>query len=151
MAYSKNSLFSDHKPLAIGDKLLIYTDGGSRGNPGPSAIGYVVGDKGYGEYIGVTTNNVAEYKAISASLRKAKLLLGKTKAKQTDIEVRMDSQLACRQLSGIYRIENVALQPIFFEVWNLKFDFKSVRFVHVPREENTKADAMVNKALDERG
>lgn len=128
--------------------LIIYTDGGSRGNPGPSAIGYVVGDKGYGEYIGHTTNNVAEYKAISASLRKAKLLLGKTKAKQTEVEVRMDSELACRQLSGIYRIENETLQPLFFEIWNLKFDFKSVKFVHIPRAQNSKADAMVNQALD---
>ena len=130
-------------------KLLISTDGGSRGNPGPSAIGYVVGDKGYGEYIGHTTNNVAEYKAISAALRKARALLGKTKAKQTDVEVRMDSQLACRQLSGIYRIENVTLQPLFFEIWNLRFDFKSVIFIHIPRENNIKADAMVNKTLDE--
>lgn len=133
------------------EKLVIYTDGGSRGNPGHSAIGYVVGDKAYGEYIGHTTNNVAEYKAISAALRKAKLLLGKTKSKQTEVEVRMDSELACRQLSGIYRIENETLQPLFFEIWNLKFDFKSVSFVHVRREQNTKADAMVNQALDARG
>jgi ribonuclease HI len=148
MTNIKSSLFSGNQPSVTSHKLIIYTDGGSRGNPGPSAIGYVVGDKEYGECIGNTTNNVAEYKAISASLRKAKVLLGKTKAKQTDVEVRMDSELACRQLSGIYRIENLVLQPLFFEVWNLKFDFKSVKFVHVPREENKKADAMVNYALD---
>ena len=148
MAYSKNNLFSDHKPQAISHKLLIYTDGGARGNPGPAAIGYTVGDRAYGQYIAETTNNVAEYKAIVAALQKAKALLGKIKAKQTEVEVRMDSQLACRQLSGQYRIENPGLQPLFFEVWNLRFDFKSVQFVHVPREQNTAADAQVNKALD---
>ena len=132
------------------DMLVCYTDGGSRGNPGPSAIGYVIGDKGYGEYIGETTNNIAEYKAIVAALKKAKATLGKNTAKQTDLEVRMDSELACKQLMGKYRIENVGLQPLFFEIWNLRFDFKSVIFVHVPRERNTKADAMVNKVLDAR-
>ncbi len=132
------------------DTLVCYTDGGSRGNPGPSAIGYVIGDKGYGEYIGETTNNIAEYKAIVAALKKAKATLGKNTAKQTDLEVRMDSELACKQLMGKYRIENVGLQPLFFEIWNLRFDFKSVIFVHVPRERNTKADAMVNKVLDAR-
>ena len=98
--------------------------------------------------IGHATNNVAEYSAIVFALKKAKQLLGKTKAKQTDIEVRMDSELAMKQLTGKYKIENPDLQPLFLEVWNLRLDFKSVSFVHVPREENTKADAMVNKALD---
>ena len=61
----------------------------------------------------------------------------------------MDSELACRQLNHIYKIENPKLQPLFFAVWNLTLDFKSVVFVHVPREENTEADAEVNRALDE--
>jgi ribonuclease HI len=136
--------------LFMESPLIIYTDGGSRGNPGPAAIGYTVAGRGYGEYIGETTNNIAEYKAIIAALKKAKATLGKETAKKTDVEVRMDSQLACRQLSGQYRVENAGLQPLFFEIWNLKFDFKSVVFVHVPREENTAADAEVNKVLDAR-
>src|SRR3989344_2001258 len=137
---TKNELFPT--------KLIIYTDGGSRGNPGPAALGVVVGERPYGMVIGHATNNVAEYSAIVFALKKAKQLLGKTKAKQTDIEVRMDSELAMKQLTGKYKIENPDLQPLFLEVWNLRLDFKSVSFVHVPREENTKADAMVNKALD---
>ncbi len=130
-------------------KLIIYTDGGSRGNPGPSAAGFVVGSKAYGVYLGRITNNVAEYTAIVLSLKKAKVLLGKQQAKKTDVEVRMDSELAMRQLTGQYKIEHPDLQPLFLQVWNLRLDFKSVTFVHVPREENTKADAMVNQALDE--
>ena len=139
-----NELFPD-----TGAKLLIYTDGGSRGNPGPAAIGFVVGSKSYGMTIGRTTNNVAEYQAIIFALKKAKQLLGKIKAKQTDLEVRMDSELAMKQLNGKYKIENADLQPLFLEVWNSKLDFKSVIFKHVPREENRKADEMVNRALDE--
>ena len=159
MTHNTGSLFSGHKSSVISHQLVIYTDGGSRGNPGPAAIGYVImnvelsGSTSFlaerGEYIGETTNNIAEYKAIAAALKKAKVLLGKKTAKQREVEVRMDSELACRQLSGKYRIENEGLQPLFFEIWNSRFDFKSVTFVHVPRSHNAKADAMVNQALDE--
>ena len=129
--------------------MIIYTDGGSRGNPGPAAAGFVIENKGYGEYLGKTTNNIAEYTAIVLALRKVRAILGKTKAKQTEVEMRMDSELAVRQLTGKYRIKNEGIQPLFFEIWNLKFDFKKVDFVHVRREENKDADAMVNKVLDE--
>lgn len=132
-------------------KFVIYTDGGSRGNPGPAALGAVVGGKEYGEYLGVMTNNQAEYLALVFALKKAKVLLGKTKAKQTDVEVRMDSELIVRQMQGIYKIENEQLQPYFMEIWNLRIDFKSVVFKHIPREQNKAADRMVNKALDEAG
>jgi len=128
--------------------MIIYTDGGSRGNPGPAAAGFVIDGRGYGEYLGEATNNIAEYTAVALALKKAKALLGKTKAKQTVVEVRMDSELAVRQLTGKYRIKNEGIQPLFFEIWNLRFDFKKVDFVHVPREKNKEADAMVNRALD---
>jgi ribonuclease HI len=139
----------------MNDKLIIYTDGGARGNPGPAAAGFVIKDndnrghdKGYGEFLGKTTNNVAEYMAIILALKKAKVLLGKSKAKQTEVELRSDSELATRQLNGQYKIENEKIQPLFLEVWNLRLDFKSVKFIHIRREENKQADAMVNKVLD---
>lgn len=131
-------------------KLVIYTDGGARGNPGPAAIGAVVGSKKYGEYIGETTNNVAEYKALVFALKKAKALLGKAKAKETGVFCYMDSELLMKQLTGQYKIENEDLQPLWLEIWNLKLDFKSVEFYHIPREKNKEADRMVNEALDNR-
>ncbi|MGB3073057.1 MAG: ribonuclease HI family protein [Candidatus Moraniibacteriota bacterium] len=132
-------------------KIIVYTDGGSRGNPGPAALGVYLETLGkrYGEFLGVRTNNEAEYAAIASALKKTRSLLGKAKAKTAEIECRMDSQLACRQLNHEYKIENAKLQPYFLEVWNLMLDFHSVAFVHVPREENTIADAEANLAMDE--
>ena len=128
--------------------LILYTDGGSRGNPGPAAAGFTVGGKPYGKYLGKTTNNVAEYTAIKLALEKALEEAGGA-ADKTDIEVRMDSQLAQRQLIGRYKMKNAGLRPIFEAVKKLCTQFKSVKFVHVRREENIEADAAVNKALDE--
>ena len=136
-------------------KIIIYTDGGSRGNPGPAALGYVIMDAGgsvlkrQGEAIGKATNNEAEYQAVVAALKKAKQMLGKEKLKQTRIDVHMDSQLAVEQLSGRYKIENEKLQPFFMEIWNLRVELGgNVTFTHVPREQNKEADRMVNEALD---
>ena len=129
-------------------KLIIYTDGGSRGNPGKAAIGVVVGDKKYGEAIGTATNNVAEYQAVILGLRKAKQLVGKEKAKETELEMRMDSELVYSQLTGRYKLKEESLFPLFIEIWNLKQEFKKVEFVHVPREKNKEADKLVNQALD---
>src|SRR3989344_2028839 len=130
---------------------LIHTDWGSRGNPGPAAIGAVVGEKEYGESIGNTTNNIAEYKAVIFSLKKAKQLLGGTKAGNTEVELRTDSQLLVNQLNGEFKIKDKGLQPLFIEIWNLKQDFKKVKFIHVTRDKNKNADRMVNKALDTLG
>ena len=127
---------------------LIHTDGGSRGNPGPAAIGAVVGEKEYGESIGNTTNNIAEYKAVIFSLKKAKQLLGGAKAGNTEVELRTDSQLLVNQLNGEFKIKDKGLQPLFIDIWNLKQDFKKVKFIHVTRDKNKNADRMVNKALD---
>ena len=129
-------------------KLIIYTDGGARGNPGPAAIGAVIGEKQYGEAIGRATNNVAEYRAIIFALKKAKALVGSDAAGETEIELRSDSELIVNQLSGRFKIKDADLQPLFIEVWNAKQDYGKVSFVHIPREENTRADALVNKALD---
>lgn len=129
-------------------RFLIYTDGGSRGNPGPAAAGFVVDGKAHGVFLGRTTNNVAEYMAIKLALETALAQLGEEAAK-TDVEVRMDSELAQRQLIGKYKMKNAGLRPIFDEINRLRPRFKSVLFRHVPRAENAKADAAVNKALDE--
>ncbi len=133
------------------EKIIMYSDGGSRGNPGPAALGVYIEtlDKRFGEFLGEKTNNEAEYAAIVAGLKKIKSLIGKEKAKQVVVECRMDSELACRQLNHVYKIENERLQPLFFQVWNLMLDFKQVHFVHVPREKNQVADAEANKAMDE--
>ena len=136
------------------NKVIAYTDGGSRGNPGPAAIGVVIKDaegrlvKSYGKYLGVATNNEAEYEAVVSALQKIKALWGREKIKNMRVEMRMDSQLVCRQLSGTYKIEEERLFPYFIKIWNLKMDFGEVLFSHIPREQNREADAEVNQALD---
>lgn len=135
-------------------KLITYTDGGSRGNPGPSAIGAVIASekgetlKEYAERIEDGTNNEAEYKAIIFVLKKIKALFGKEKTAQVEVEMRMDSELAFRQLSGQYKIESEKIKPLFIDVWNLKLDYKKVSFKHIPREQNRRADFLLNEALD---
>lgn len=131
-------------------KLIIHIDGGARGNPGPAAIGVVIGNKSYQERIGKTTNNVAEYKAAIFALKKAKQLLGKEKSK-SEVEVRTDSELLYKQLNGLYKIKNKELQPLFIELWNLKQDFKEVSFNLINRAGNREADKLVNQALDTLG
>ena len=129
--------------------VVIYADGGSRGNPGPSASGFVIKDseeatlfKG-GEYVGITTNNQAEYQAVKLALEKA-LELGAKTAK-----VRLDSLLVVNQLNGIYKIRNRDLWSIHVFIKELMTKFKSISISHIRREFNKEADAMVNKVLDE--
>lgn len=136
-------------------KIIIYTDGGSRGNPGKAAIGVVFCNekdqpiKKFGEYLGDNlTNNDAEYHAIIFALKKFKALFGKAIAETSDVEIKADSELVVKQLNGDYRLENEKIQKFFIEIWNLKFDFKSVKFKHIPREKNKEADRLVNEALD---
>ena len=136
------------------EKFIVYTDGGSRGNPGPAAAGAVIKNvqgitlKSYGQALGIATNNEAEYQAVVLALQKIKALLGKQKIKDIRVEVRMDSELVARQLGGEYKIEEERLFPHFIKIWNLKMDFAGVTFTHVPREQNREADAQVNEALD---
>ena len=136
------------------EEIIIYTDGGARGNPGPAAIGVAVQDakgrpiKGWGKAIGKATNNEAEYRAVVFALEKAKALFGSKKTREMFVEIRMDSKLVASQLSGEYKIEEERLFPFFIKVWNLKMDFAGVSFVHVPREQNREADRLVNEALD---
>lgn len=135
-------------------KITIYTDGGSRGNPGPSAIGVVFynekGDiiKKYSEAIGEKTNNEAEYQAVIFALKKFKALFGKKIAETSEIEIRTDSELLIKQLNGFYKILEPKIQQLFLMIWNLKLDFKKVKFKFVFRDKNKEADKLVNEALD---
>lgn len=134
------------------NKVIAHIDGGSRGNPGPSAIGVVLEYNGskrkYGERIERATNNVAEYTALAFALKKIKQLFGKKQSKELEIEVRSDSELLVRQMNGLYKIEEPSLRELFVDIWNLRLDFKLVKFVHLPREKNKEADRLVNQALD---
>ena len=106
-------------------KIIIYTDGGSRGNPGPGAVGVVFcNEKGeifkkYSQYLGENfTNNEAEYQAVIFALKKFKSLFGKKLAKNSEIELRSDSELLIKQLRGEYKILEPKIQPLFIAVWN---------------------------------
>ncbi len=131
-------------------KIVTYTDGASRGNPGPAGIGaLVMDDKGttlaeLSEYIGVTTNNEAEYRALILALTCALELSA------TDVECFLDSELVVRQLGGQYRVKSEKMAKFFADVKNLAARFGSIRFTHVPREnENQRlADKLANKGVD---
>ncbi|MDD5547481.1 MAG: ribonuclease HI family protein [Candidatus Pacebacteria bacterium] len=150
------TLFGDNSlsacPARGQGKYVIYTDGGARGNPSPAAIGVVInssaGIKKYGEKIGSTTNNVAEYTAVIFALKKLKLLVGKKDIKNAEADFKLDSELAVKQLNGEYKVKEEGLQKLFMEIWNLKLDLKKVSFMHIPREQNKEADKLVNEALD---
>lgn len=127
---------------------IVYTDGGSRGNPGPSASGFVilttdgdVIDEG-GEYLGITTNNQAEYQAVVLGLKSAQ------RFNLRKLDFFIDSLLVVNQLNGKWRIKNAELRPIYDEIKTLNELFDQVSFTHVPREKNKHADAKVNEVLD---
>jgi len=136
-------------------KVIIFVDGGSRGNPGPSAVGFVFcNEKGqvfkdYSEYLGENiTNNEAEYRGVILALKKFKALFGNKLAKNTEIQLKSDSELLIRQLNGEYKILDENMQHLFLEIWNLKIDFKEIKFKLINREKNQEADRLVNQALD---
>jgi len=132
-------------------KLRTYTDGGARGNPGPAAIGVLIcsaeGEilEEHSETIGEATNNVAEYKALIAGMKKAKELSA------DELDCFMDSLLVVKQLKGEYRLKHINMQKLYDEVQKIRREFKNVSYTHVPREEENmrRADQLVNYALDE--
>ncbi len=136
------------------DKIIVLTDGASRGNPGPASVGVVIAGaravvrKEYSKTIGETTNNEAEYQAVIFALKKIKALIGKTKVKTAEILIKSDSELMVSQLSGKYKIKHPNIQKLFIQVWNLKIDYKKVDFQLIPREQNVLADKLANQALD---
>jgi len=135
-------------------RIITYTDGASRGNPGPASIGVAVcnnnGDllKGYSETIGKTTNNDAEYQAVIFALKKMRALFGKKNIKNYEILIKSDSQLLVSQLTGKYKIKDSNIQKLFIEIWNLKVDYGKIDFKHISREQNKLADKLANEALD---
>lgn len=136
------------------EKITIYTDGGSRGNPGLSGIGVViVGVNGkvlkeVSKFLGKHTNNFAEYEAVVEGLQALKKTLGKS-LKDFDIEVKLDSQLVARQLSGEYQIKEESLFPQFIKIHNMQVkDFPKIKFTYIPREKNKEADRLANEAMD---
>ncbi len=138
-------------------KITVYTDGGARGNPGPAAAGIVFcNGKGeviekHSKYLGDNlTNNIAEYGAAIFALEKFKSRFGKKLAKETQLEIRTDSELIYKQFKGKYKIKNENMQKLFIELRNHSVDFKKVKMKHVSRSYNKQADGLVNEELDKR-
>lgn len=134
----------------------MHTDGGSRGNPGPAGAGVFI----YNEkneiirkahlFLGTMTNNEAEYQAVILGLETLKKVFGKDKIKDLPIEIKLDSELVCKQLRGEYQVKEEKLVPLFMKIWNACVaDFHNLSFAHIPREKNAEADKLANKAMDE--
>ena len=129
------------------DVAQIFVDGGSRGNPGPAGVGAVININGrcvseVSEFIGNTTNNVAEYSGLVFALKRA-IELG-----LKSVEVSMDSELVVKQMTGIYKVKNQGLLPFFLEARKLAATFTYFKIVHVRREYNREADRLANLAMD---
>lgn len=138
------------RPESVGGTLHLFTDGGSRGNPGQAAIGCLLEDPSRGvtlqehaERIGIETNNVAEYRALIEGLRIAE------RFHPNRLICHLDSELIVRQLNGQYQVRMPTLKPFVEEIQQICKSFPSVQFRHIPRSDNFRADALVNKALDE--
>ncbi|MFA6394017.1 MAG: ribonuclease HI family protein [Patescibacteria group bacterium] len=129
-------------------KITIYTDGGARGNPGPAGIGAIAYDPDgaevfiVSEFLGVATNNQAEYKAVIAALEKARVF------NPEELDFYLDSELVVKQLKREYKVKNEGIAPLFLKVHNLTLGFKKVKFTHIPREKNKEADRLANEAMD---
>lgn len=130
------------------EKIIIHSDGGARGNPGPAGIGAILHSADskviaeISKYIGETTNNQAEYQALIAALEKAKEL------KAQEVDCFLDSELVVKQLNREYKVKNAELAPLFLKVHNLSLSFKKIKFSHVRRELNKEADCLANRAMD---
>lgn len=136
------------------EKVIVYTDGGARGNPGPAGAGAVIldeNDKVLGEVkqsLGNGTNNFAEYQAVILGLTALKEMFGK-KTKEMEFEMRMDSELVQKQLSHEYQVKEPTLVPQFLEIHNMRVShFPHISFAHVRREDNKRADELANEAMD---
>lgn len=130
-------------------KLIIYTDGGARGNPGPAGAGVAIYDTeenllgSYHKFLGEMTNNQAEYEAVVCAIGEAK------KIGAEEIDFYLDSELLVGQLSREFKIKNMELGKYFIKIWNAGQAFKKINYYHIPREKNKVADKLVNQAIDE--
>ncbi|MFC1938457.1 ribonuclease HI family protein [Chloroflexota bacterium] len=128
-------------------KVVIHSDGASRGNPGLAAIGATIKDEEgkliarISRHIGTTTNNQAEYRAIIAALEEAVRL----NARQ--VELNSDSELVVKQMKGEYRVKNAALKPLYQRAKQLQNSLEDFTITHIPRQQNTEADSLANRAL----
>ena len=128
--------------------LEVYCDGGARGNPGPAAYGFVVKDKGRiikegAGFMGIATNNIAEYTAIVEALKWLA-----TNFNNQNLMFFVDSQLAASQLNGIFKVKNAKIRELLFKIRELENQFRQVFYKHIPREQNKEADRLVNEVLD---
>ncbi|MFH1178505.1 MAG: ribonuclease HI family protein [bacterium] len=135
-------------------KFFIHADGGARGNPGPSGAGAMIRDElgnsvaSVSKFLGVRTNNFAEYEAVILAFETLKKLVPAMKRAETDVVVKMDSELVVKQMRGEYKIKNKILKEQYARLASLAATFKSISFIHVPREENSDADSLANEAMD---
>ena len=141
---------ASEEEIRVGGTLHLFTDGGSRGNPGQAAVGVVLEDPSSGvtlrehyERIGIETNNVAEYRALIEGLKIAK------RYHPNVLVCHLDSELIVKQLNGEYRVKMPTLQAFVDEITELSVDFPKILYKHIPRNDNHRADALVNRALDE--
>jgi len=131
-------------------KIQVYTDGASRGNPGKAGAGAVVYKNGkelfsLRKFLGIQTNNYAEYMALILVLQE---LLKYEEYKKANIEVFADSKLVIEQASGNWKVKNENIKPLFSKLMDLVGQFKNISFAHIPRSQNSEADALANQAID---
>lgn len=130
------------------NKLVVFTDGASRGNPGKAGVGVAIYDgdnnliEEYSEYIGNTTNNVAEYTALKVGIERA------IKLKANNVDFNLDSELIVKQLNGEYKVRNDKLKPLYFSIKSLLEGINNYNINHIPREMNKKADKLANNGID---
>lgn len=136
------------------EKIIAFTDGGARGNPGPAGIGVYITDaegtplKEVSQFLGNATNNFAEYNGVMVALQTLKAMYGK-KTKEMEFELRMDSELVKKQLNNEYQIKEPGLVPYFIEIHNLRVaNFPNITLTHIPREKNKEADRLSNEAMN---
>lgn len=129
-------------------KLIIYTDGGARGNPGPAGLGIAIYNEArekvaeLSRFLGVATNNQAEYRAVIVALEKARAMGA------DELEFYLDSELVVKQLNREYKVKNKDLAPLFLMIHNLSLSFRKITYTHVFREQNEEADRLANEAMD---
>ncbi len=135
-------------------QFTIHADGGSRGNPGPAGAGAMIRDAlgnsvaSVSQFLGTRTNNFAEYEAVILAFTAIAKLVGEGEVGATDVAVKMDSELVVKQMKGIYKVKHPTMKEQYARLVQATAPFKSVSFTHVPREENSDADALANEAMD---